>query len=37
MTVRSSNLFERAVDRAGSLMLLGLSVATAVAVAGISV
>ena len=33
----TSNLFERAVDRAGGLLFLGLGLATAVAVAGIAV
>ena len=32
----TSNLFERAVERAGSFLLLGLGLATAVAVAGIA-
>ncbi len=33
----TSNLFERAVDRAGSLLFLGLGLVTAAAVAGIAV
>jgi hypothetical protein len=37
MTTKTSNRIERAVDRAGSILLLGLSVATAIAVAGIAV
>lgn len=32
---KTSNLVERAVDRAGSMLLLAISVATAVAVVGI--
>jgi hypothetical protein len=34
---QTSSLFERAVDRAGSILFLGLSVAAAVAVAVIAV